>query len=135
VILKEAEWKGLAHEIRSSYLCDTRLPMRKYWMHFPIFHIRNGREVEVSETTRPSHTFLLHTQPFNRYSNMAPHSDLDALLKRGPTDAVVTEALNDLRYKVLVDGIPSGGDGMVINVFECPVNANTSSLISESTSG
>jgi hypothetical protein len=44
---------------------------------------------------------------------MAPTSEMDALLRRGPGNLPVSEALHELRYKILVDGIPSNSDGMV----------------------
>ena len=43
---------------------------------------------------------------------MAPQTDLDALLRRGPAGLPMSDALNELRYKVLVDGIPASPDGL-----------------------
>jgi cell cycle arrest protein BUB2 len=47
---------------------------------------------------------------------MAPTSELEALLRRGPGNLPITDALNDLRYKILVDGIPANSDGLVSRV-------------------
>jgi cell cycle arrest protein BUB2 len=43
---------------------------------------------------------------------MAPQTDLDTLLRRGPAGLPLVDALNELRYKVLVDGIPASPDGL-----------------------
>jgi cell cycle arrest protein BUB2 len=44
---------------------------------------------------------------------MAPSPDLDAFLRRGPPPGLpISESLNELRYKVLVDGIPASPDGL-----------------------
>ena len=44
---------------------------------------------------------------------MASQFDLDQFLRRGPVNGDVVQGLAELRYKVLLDGIASNGDGMV----------------------
>jgi hypothetical protein len=44
---------------------------------------------------------------------MAPSSEMEALLRRGPGNLPVSDALNELRYKILIEGIPANSDGMV----------------------
>ena len=38
---------------------------------------------------------------------------LDLWLQKGPANGDLTTGLDELRYRVLVDGIPSNNDGMV----------------------
>jgi hypothetical protein len=35
------------------------------------------------------------------------------LLRKGPPNGDITSGLDELRYKILIDGIPSNSDGMV----------------------
>lgn len=42
-------------------------------------------------------------------------NDFDAFLRRGPSVLNRADSLNELRYKVLVDGIPTNTDGLVRN--------------------
>jgi cell cycle arrest protein BUB2 len=43
------------------------------------------------------------------------------LLKKGPPNGDMASGLDELRYKILIDGIPSNSDGMV-----CPSCCNMS---------
>ncbi|KAF2674404.1 TBC-domain-containing protein [Microthyrium microscopicum] len=42
---------------------------------------------------------------------ISPNTDFDTLLRRGPQTTTISTALSDLRYKVLIDGIPASADG------------------------
>jgi hypothetical protein len=37
----------------------------------------------------------------------------DQLLRKGPVNGDLVSGLDELRYKILIDGIPSNSDGMV----------------------
>jgi hypothetical protein len=43
----------------------------------------------------------------------ASSSTFEQLLRKGPVNGDVVSGLDELRYKILIDGIPSNGDGMV----------------------
>jgi hypothetical protein len=43
----------------------------------------------------------------------ASPSTFDQLLRKGPLNGDVVSGLDELRYKILIDGIPSNSDGMV----------------------
>jgi cell cycle arrest protein BUB2 len=47
----------------------------------------------------------------------ASPSTFDQLLRKGPLNGDVVSGLDELRYKILIDGIPSNSDGMVNNSY------------------
>jgi len=55
----------------------------------------------------PNQAFIMH-----------PASDLDLFFRRGPAGDIAS-GLNDLRYRVLVDGIPTNADGAVGAAANC----------------
>jgi hypothetical protein len=57
----------------------------------------------------------------SQMSNMPSSTDFDAFLRRGPSNLNRADSLNELRYKVLVDGIPSNSDGMVNDLHQVPI--------------
>ena len=57
---------------------------------------------------------------------MTAQPEFDAFLRRGPANDDPVQGLADLRYKILIDGIPSNSDGMVCSTFDSkydPINA------------
>lgn len=50
----------------------------------------------------------------------ASPSTYEQLLRKGPQNGDVVAALDELRYKIVADGIPSNGDGMVNNPLHTP---------------
>lgn len=44
---------------------------------------------------------------------MTAQPEFDAFLRRGPANDDPVHGLAELRYKILIDGIPSNSDGMV----------------------
>lgn len=38
----------------------------------------------------------------------------DQLLRKGPSSGEIPSGIDEIRYKILIDGIQSNGDGMVI---------------------
>jgi cell cycle arrest protein BUB2 len=46
-------------------------------------------------------------------------ANLELLLQRGPSSGELNDGLEQLRYAVLTDGIPSNSDGMVRHLLAC----------------
>jgi hypothetical protein len=79
---------------------------------------RSTRLTQLQPPTKycPDNTSAQHYFFNQQLHKMAPTSELEALLRRGPGNLPITDALNDLRYKILVDGIPANSDGLVSRV-------------------
>ena len=65
---------------------------------------------------------------------MTAQPEFDAFLRRGPANDDPVQGLADLRYKILIDGIPSNSDGMVCSPFDVHYDPRSVQVIDNTTS-
>jgi hypothetical protein len=54
-----------------------------------------------------------YSEDTNKMVLAARSESFDQLLRKGPVNGDLVSGLDELRYKILIDGIPSNSDGMV----------------------
>lgn len=85
------------------------LPSRVYVLHYYIYTLRNPRQ-RVETLHSHYHNLKMPIMP-------ARAESFDQLLRKGPLNGGLLSGLDELRYKILIDGIPGNNDGMVNLLF------------------